>query len=88
MDLAAALREVGCIPPADYGNMLALVNRGMLAALVRLRGQAVGAAEVLVMALFGPMMDLEVKTWRNEVYQKQCNASVPNVESEFGNRMK
>ena len=31
VDLANALREVGCISPQDYGNMLVFVNRGSLA---------------------------------------------------------
>jgi Family of unknown function (DUF5995) len=84
VDLTAALREVGCIPPADYGNMLVFVNRGSLAALVRLRGRAVGAAEAMLQHVVAPLVDLEVKSWRNVAFESMCNASVPPVEAGFG----
>jgi len=61
IDLSAAIREVGCIPPQDYGNMLVFVNRGSIAALVKLRGKAVAAAEAMLQYLVAPMIDLEVK---------------------------
>ena len=78
MDLSAALLEVGCIPPEDYGNMLIFVNRGSLAALVRLRGRSVGAAEAILQQLVAPLVELEVKAWRNTVYQDACNTPVPD----------
>ena len=83
VDLVAALNEVGCIPPADYGNMLAFVDLGMLAAIVRLRGRAVASMEVMVQALVAPMLDLEVKSWRNAAYMSICNTPVPEVEPGF-----
>jgi hypothetical protein len=83
IDLAAALREVGCIPPADYGNMLAFVNRGSLAALVRLRGRALGAAEAMLQHVVAPLANLEVKFWRNATFEGICNVSVPSVEAGF-----
>jgi hypothetical protein len=78
VDLAAAIRDVGCIPPEDYGNMLVFVNRGALAALVRLRGAGVGAAEAMINQLVAPLVKLEVKAWRNAVYVQGCNAVVPD----------
>jgi hypothetical protein len=84
VDLANALEAVGCIPPADFSNMLVLANRGALAALVRLRGRAVGAAEAMLNALVGPALGLDVKAWRNAAYQSVCNTPVPPVERGFG----
>ena len=83
VDLSASLNEVGCIPPEDYGNMLVFVNRGALAALVRLRGRALGAAEATLQQLVAPLLDLEVKTWRNAVYSAACNAAVPDPTPAF-----
>ena len=59
LDLQTALREAGCITADDYGNMLVFVNRGNLAALVRLRGRAVGEAERMLQELVGPIIDLD-----------------------------
>ncbi|MBA2436047.1 MAG: DUF4157 domain-containing protein, partial [Chthoniobacterales bacterium] len=87
VDLTAALREVGCIPPSDYSNMLVFVNRGALAALVRLRGQALGAAEAMVQHVIAPLLDLEVRAWRNAAYSSVCNTQVPAVKPEFSSRI-
>ncbi len=87
VDLNAALREVGCIPPADYGNMLVFVNRGSLAALVRLRGRAIGAAEAMLQHVLAPLVDLEVKAWRNAAFETVCNTPVPPVEPGFSGRI-
>ncbi len=83
VDLAAALREVGCIPPADYGSMLVFVNRGNLAATVRYRDRAVGAAETILQNFLGPMLDLDVQAWRNAAYQRICNTAVTPVQPGF-----
>lgn len=83
IDLAAALDEIGCIPPQDYGNMLVFVKRGSLAALVRLRGRALGAAEAMLEQLIAPFLKLEVKVWRNTVYKSACNIPVPNPDPKF-----
>lgn len=83
IDLAAALRDVGCIPPADYGNVLILVNRANLRSLVVLRGRFLGAAEFMFQHLAAPMMDMEVKQWRNAVYEDACNTPVPAPSKEF-----
>jgi hypothetical protein len=88
VDLTAALREVGCIPPADYGNMLVFVNRGSLAALIRLRGRTLGAAEAMLQHIAAPLVNLEVKAWRNAAFESLCNASVPSVEASFSRRIR
>jgi len=86
VDLSAALREAGCISPADYGNMLVFVNRGSLAAQVRLRGRAVGAAEAVLQQLICPLVDLDVKAWRNAVFMAACQAPVPDPARPFPTR--
>jgi hypothetical protein len=83
IDLAAALREVGCIPPSDYGNMLVFVNQGALAAAARYRGRYVGTAEVILQQLTAPLVDLEVKVWRNAAYQNVCGQPVPDPAPSF-----
>lgn len=83
VDLSQAINEVGCIPPEDYSNMLIFVNHGALAAAVRLRGRALGAAEILMQQLVAPMLDLEVKAWRNSVYTKICAIPVPDPSPGF-----
>ena len=83
MDLSAALKEVGCIPPDDYGNMLVYVKRGALAAQVRLRGLFLGATESLAEALGAPLLKLEVEQWRNAVYEEVCHVPVPRPQKGF-----
>lgn len=85
VDLAAALQQVGCITPTDYGNTLIFVNKGSLAALVRLRGSFFAPAESILNQLFGILTEIEVKTWRNAVYNQVCNANVPEPEKVFYN---
>jgi len=83
IDLSSALNDVGCIPPEDYANVLVFVNRGALAATVELRGKFVGVTETIASQLVAPAVGLDVKVWRNTVYQKMCNAVVPSPESGF-----
>lgn len=83
VDLSKALEEVGCIPRDDYGNMLIFVRRGALAALVRLRGRALGAAEAILQGLVGELVRLEVKQWRNAVFEEACNQTVPDPSTTF-----
>jgi hypothetical protein len=60
--------------------MLVFVNRGALAALARLRGRALGAAEAILQQLGGPVTGLDVKAWRNSAFQKVCATDVPPPE--------
>lgn len=83
VDLAGALREVGCISARDYGNMLVFVNRGALAATNKLRGRVIGTAATMIMQIVGPMMDLDVKAWRNAAFEAACGRSVPDPDSPF-----
>jgi hypothetical protein len=88
VDLAAAIREVGCIPPDDYSNMLVFVNRGALAAVVRLRGIVLGSLETVFQRFAEPIVKLEVKAWRNAVYEGACYMMVPEVGQDFVKRIK
>jgi hypothetical protein len=83
VDLVAALRDVGCISARDYGNMLVFVNRGALAATNKLRGHIVGTAATMIMQIVGPLMDLDVKAWRNAAFEAACGRKVPNPDSPF-----
>jgi hypothetical protein len=78
VDLADALNEVGCIPPDDYSAVLSLVNRGALAATIELRGKFLGVTETIANQFIAPLVNLEVKAWRNTVYEQACNAVVPD----------
>ena len=83
IDLARALNEVGCIPPQDYSNVLIFVNRGALAASVELRGKFLGVSETIANQFIAPIIGLDVKVWRNTVYQTTCNAVVPDPAPQF-----
>jgi hypothetical protein len=73
---------VGCISPRDYGNMLVFVNRGALAATNKLRGRVIGTAATMIMQIVGPLMDLDVKAWRNAAFEA-CKRKVPDPDSQF-----
>jgi hypothetical protein len=87
VDLSDALDKVGCIPPEDYGNMLVFVNHGSMAAVVDLRGRALGSLEMIVQYFLAPMVDLEVKVWRNAAYKDRCNVPVPDPNPTFRPRL-
>ncbi len=87
VDLSTALKEVGCIPPEDYANVLVFVNRGALRAQVKLRGKFLGVTETIASQLAAPIVKLDVKVWRNAVYEKACNAFVPDPQPDFRPRM-
>ncbi len=79
VDLRSALREVGCIPPADFGNMLALMDRGISAGLERLREHS----GYRVAGVLGRLVVLDVQAWRNAAYRSVCQTSVPGVSKAF-----
>lgn len=83
VDLANALREVGCIDRNDYGNILTFVLRGNLAAENKLRGKFGGATMFLLSALVGPKLNMDVKKWRNAAYTEVCAGTVPDPEKSF-----
>jgi hypothetical protein len=83
VDLVAALRDVGCVSPRDYGNMLVFVNRGALAATNKLRGRVIGTAATMIMQIVGPLMELDVKAWRNAAFEAACGRPVPNPDVPF-----
>jgi hypothetical protein len=87
IDLTDAINTVGCIPPEDYGNMLVFVNQGALTAAVALRGRAIGALEMMLQQLIAPMVDLEVKAWRNAAYRDICQIPVPDPNPAFRPRL-
>ena len=72
VDLAAAMSEVGCIPPEDYGNMLYFVDAGSRKALIAYRGKFGGRLEDWVQHHAFPPL---VRMWRDAVYQTSCNVN-------------
>jgi hypothetical protein len=80
VDLRTALHEVGCLPPQDYGNVLVFVNRASLAALARMRGRGLGAAEAIMQRFSAPVTGLDVKQWRNAAFMAVCKVPVPAPE--------
>lgn len=81
VDLAAAMREVGCIPPKDYGNMLYFVDAGSRQALIAYRGEFGGNLEDWAQHHAFPPL---VRMWRDAVYQTSCNVKdVPPPERSF-----
>jgi hypothetical protein len=88
IDLSNAIREVGCIPPGDYSNTLVFVNSGAKAAVVKLSGRLIGAAKTRIQDFLQPLLKLEVKVWRNAVYEGICNSALPSIENDFAKRVK
>ncbi len=91
-DITTALMEDGCIPRQDFGNMLLLVNSGSQAAMIELRDRTSPYVEIIIGALsIGPIYtlviqqlgELVVKFWRNAIYERLCNTSVPNPAPHF-----
>lgn len=87
IDLSIALREVGCISPKDYSNMLVFVNRSSLAALARLRGKAMGSAQSILQYFFSDWFNMNVEVWRNNVYEEVCHVPVPDVDANFSQKI-
>ena len=82
-DLRDALIKVKDVDPQDYGNILIFVQEANLYAETQLRGQARGSAAVMVSGLFAGKLNLNVKEWRNSVFQDCYNKLVPDPSNEF-----
>ena len=83
VDLTDAIKAVGCIPPADYGNMLVFVKTGALIATIKLRGMFMGVTETIAQEFMAPFVNMEVKAWRNASYQDVCHIPVPDPNPVF-----
>jgi hypothetical protein len=82
-DLRDALGKVRDVDAQDYGNVLIFVTEANLYAETQLRGRALGAATILVSLPFIQKLNLDVKQWRNDVYQRAYGKPVPNPSSGF-----
>jgi hypothetical protein len=82
-DLRDALNKVTDVDPQDYGNILIFVMRGNLYAETRIRGVAKGALMVMTSLPFAPRLNLDVKAWRNQVFQDCYRKPVPEPSDTF-----
>jgi hypothetical protein len=82
-DLRDALTQVRDVDPQDYGNVLIFVMRGNLYAEAKIRGTARGALMVMTSLPFATKLNLDVKTWRNQVFQDIYGVSVPEPSDSF-----
>jgi hypothetical protein len=82
-DLRDALLKVRDVDAQDYGNILVFVQRGNLYAECQLRGRALGSAAVTMSQLFVQRLNLDVKQWRNKVFQDCYKKQVPDPSNAF-----
>jgi hypothetical protein len=82
-DLRDALIKIRNVDAQDYGNILIFVEEGNLYAETMLRGRGLGAAAFEIGLLFASMLSLDIKKWRNDVFQRCCNQPVPDPSAEF-----
>jgi hypothetical protein len=82
-DLRHALMKVRDVDAQDYGNILIFVEEGNLYAESQLRGQALGSAATIMGHLFANRLNLDVREWRNKVFQDCYNKSVPDPSDRF-----
>jgi hypothetical protein len=86
VDLKNALDHVRDVDAQDYGNVLIFVQLGNFYAEKQIRG-AMGAALMIMTATpFQQWLKLDVKQWRNSVYEKSYGlkpGSVPDPEPAF-----
>jgi hypothetical protein len=82
-DLRDALRAVPDVNAQDYGNVLVFVQEANLYAETQLRGRAMGSAAAMVGYAFARKLNLDVKQWRNSVYQECYGKPVPDPSSAF-----
>jgi hypothetical protein len=82
-DLRDALLKVTDVDPQDYGNVLVFVMRGNLYAETRIRGIARGALMVMTTLPFAAKLNLDVKAWRNQVFQDCYGMPVPEPSDTF-----
>jgi len=79
IDLANALRSVGCGDVTDFGNVLVFVEQAACEALEIADGGLKGPIYCELKKLLLPL-DRE---WRNAVYKAQCGVPVPRPELAF-----
>jgi hypothetical protein len=82
-DLRDALSKVRDVDAQDYGNILIFVQEGNLYAESQLRGRHLGSAAVMISQLFVKNLNLDVKQWRNKVFQDCYKRQVPDPSNTF-----
>jgi hypothetical protein len=82
-DLRDALLAVRDVDAQDYGNVLIFVEEGNLYAESQLRGQALGTAATMLGLAFAPKLNIDVKKWRNDVFQDCYKIPVPSPSAAF-----
>jgi hypothetical protein len=82
-DLKDALKAVPDVDPQDYGNILIFVTRGNIYAETQIRGVAKGALLIMTAAPLAPKLNLDVKAWRNQVFQDVYGKPVPAPADSF-----
>jgi len=82
-DLRDALLKVRDVDAQDYGNILVFVLEANLYAECELRGQAFGSAAIMISQLFVKRLNLDVKQWRNKVFQDCYKKQVPDPSKAF-----
>lgn len=80
IDIRNALQEIGCINVNDYSRVMSLIQEAQEEAFKELRGGLfLGLAEKELSNTLGSLAGLDVKAWRNGVYEKICKIPVPEV---------
>lgn len=82
-DLRDALTKVSDVDAQDYANILIFVMRGSIYAETRIRGAARGALFIMTSFPFAPKLNLDVKAWRNKVFEDVYGRTVPDPAASF-----
>jgi hypothetical protein len=82
-DLRDALKKVMDVDAQDYGNILVFVMEGNIYAETMIRGAAKGALMVMTSVPFAAKLNLDVKAWRNQVFQDCYGKPVPAPSDAF-----
>jgi len=86
VDLKNALDEVRDVDAQDYGNVLIFVQLGNFYAEKQIRGAMRAALMIMTATPFQQWLNLDVKQWRNTVYEKSYGlkgGSVPDPDPAF-----
>lgn len=82
-DLRDALKIVKDVDAQDYGNILIFVMEGNIYAETMIRGRARAALMVMTSLPFAGKLNLDVKNWRNKVFEEIYGKPVPDPADSF-----